>query len=103
LTDPARSTAGRIGAHISWANTVDPTARTSNARKAFADRFLDQAGGDPVRAEHLRKAYFLALAAKRAKARAGRKRGVELKQELAKLTAARAEIDAAIDDLGGGA
>lgn len=60
---------GRLGAHVSWANTTDRTARTAPARKAFEQRFLDEAGGDPVRAGHLRKAYFQRLALKSAQAR----------------------------------
>jgi hypothetical protein len=60
---------GRIGAEESWAKTTDRTARTAPARAAFEQRFLDQAGGDPVRAAHLRKAYFRRLALKSAQAR----------------------------------
>lgn len=64
---------GSIGAHLSWANTRDRTARTAPARQAFEAKFLEQAGGDPVRAAHLRKAHFARLALKSAQAR--RKRG----------------------------
>jgi hypothetical protein len=60
---------GRIGAHVSWANTTDRTARTAPARAALDQKFLDQADGDPVRAAHLRKAYFQRLALKSAQAR----------------------------------
>ena len=49
---------GRIGAHVSWANTKDRAARTAPARAALAQKFLDAADGDPVRAEHLRKAHY---------------------------------------------
>lgn len=69
----ASSSWGRIGAHISWANTTDRTARTAPARAALEQKFLDQADGDPVRAAHLRKAYFQRLALASAKARAARK------------------------------
>lgn len=64
-----RSLAGRIAAHESWANTLDRSARTAPARAALDQRFLDQAGGDPVRAAHLRTAHFARLALKSAKAR----------------------------------
>lgn len=60
---------GRIAAHVSWAKTEDRRARTAPARAAMDQKFLDEAGGDPVRAEHLRKAYYLRLALKSAKAR----------------------------------
>lgn len=60
---------GAIGAHISWANTKDRTARTAPARAAREQKFLDEAEGDPVRAAHLRKAYFRRLALKSAEVR----------------------------------
>jgi flagellar biosynthesis GTPase FlhF len=56
-------------AHLSWANTQNRSARTAPARAARDQKFLEQAGGDPVRAAHLRKAYFAKLAAKSAQAR----------------------------------
>jgi hypothetical protein len=67
------STWGRIGSHVSWANTKDRTARTAPARAALEQKFLDQADGDPVRAEHLRKAHFQRLAMKSAAARRAKK------------------------------
>jgi hypothetical protein len=60
---------GRIGAHLRWAGETDRTAATAPARAAFEQKFLDQAGGDPVRAAHYRKAYFTRLALKSAQAR----------------------------------
>lgn len=57
------------GAHESWARTTDRTARTAPARAALDAKFLEQAEGDPVRAAHLRKAYFLRLADKSARSR----------------------------------
>lgn len=75
MSSPTASAIGRIGAHISWANTEDRTARTAPARAALEQKFLDEAGGDPVRANHLRKAYFQRLALKSAAARAARKSG----------------------------
>ena len=41
----------------------------SRLRAALEARFLEQAGGDPVRAQHLRKAHFQRLALKSAIAR----------------------------------
>jgi hypothetical protein len=58
-----------MAAHESWANTPDRSSRTSAARAALDQKFLDQAGGDPVRAEHLRKAHYLRLALRSAQAR----------------------------------
>jgi len=60
---------GKVGAHLKWANTVDRSAATRPAREAFDAKFLAEAEGDPVRAAHLRKAYFSRLALKSAQAR----------------------------------
>jgi hypothetical protein len=68
-TPSDRSLIGSIGGHLSWANTKDRTARTAPARAALDQKFLDAADGDPVRAAHLRKAYFARLALKSAQAR----------------------------------
>lgn len=72
-----RSLRGRMGAHLSWANTEDPSARTKPGRDAFLARFERQV--DPNnelpeaerqrRAEHKRKAYMQALAIKSAQKR----------------------------------
>jgi hypothetical protein len=59
----------QIASHESWANTPDRTARTAPARAALDQKFLRDAGGDPIRAAHLRKAYFARLALKSAQAR----------------------------------
>lgn len=64
-----RAIVARIAAHESWAKTSDRAARTAAARAALNQRFLDQADGDPVRAEHLRKAHFARLALKSAQSR----------------------------------
>lgn len=64
---------GRIGSHISWSRTEDRTARTAPARAALEQKFLDEAGGDPVRAAHLRKAYYQRLALKSVAARKAKK------------------------------
>lgn len=70
-----KSLAHKRSAHISWALTADRPARTANARKAFEQKFLDQAGGDLLRAESLRKAYYAELALKSVQARAARRCG----------------------------
>jgi hypothetical protein len=75
LTPELRTLRSRIAAHESWANTEDRTARTANARKALEDKFLAEADGDPVRAEHLRRAYYARLAFKSAQARRRRAAG----------------------------
>lgn len=62
-----------IAAHTSWANTQDRTRRTAPARAALEQRFLDEADGDPVRAEHIRKAYYKRLALKSVQARRRRR------------------------------
>lgn len=86
VTDEMRATMramGRIGAHASWGKTKDRSARTAPARAALDRKFLDEAEGDPVRAEHLRKAYFARLALKSAQSRrekAARRRAEEEEQ-----------------------
>jgi len=76
MTTPAeRSLRAQIAAHESWGRTSDRTARTANARRAFSDRFLAEADGDPNRAESLRRAYFARLALKSAQARRRRRGG----------------------------
>lgn len=68
-----RRLAAQINAHKSWASTADRTARTAPARAALERRFLDRADGDPVRAEHLRSAYYKGLALKSAAVRRRRR------------------------------
>ena len=75
VTPSELSLAGRIGAHVSWANTTDRTARTAPARAALEKKFLEQADGDPVRAAHLKKAYYQRLALKSAQARRAKRDG----------------------------
>lgn len=58
-----------IAAHESWANTTDRPARTAAARRGLEAKFLEQAGGDPQRAEHLRRAHYQRMALKSAQAR----------------------------------
>lgn len=69
LTPSERTLRAQIAAHESWAKTTDRAARTAKARRALDDKFLAEAGGDPQRAEHVRKAYFARLALKSAQAR----------------------------------
>ena len=73
LTPAERKLRAQIAAHDSWARTEDRSARTANARQALEAKFLAAAGGDPRRAESLRRAYFARLALKSAQAR--RRRG----------------------------
>lgn len=68
-TTSERRLAASIAAHESWATTTDRTARTAKAREAFYQQFLDAADGDPIRAEHLRKAHYKRLALKAAQSR----------------------------------
>ena len=75
LTNTERSILGQFGAHTSWGNTEDRTARTANGRRAFENKFLTEAGGDPKRAESKRRAYFKRLALKSAQARRRRAGG----------------------------
>lgn len=69
LTPSERVLRARLAVHESWANTEDRAARTAPARAARDAKFLEQAGGDPVKAAHLRKAHFARLALKSAQAR----------------------------------
>lgn len=69
MTTTERRLVASIAAHESWAATPDRSARTAPARRALDQKFLDAAGGDPVRAEHLRKAHFQRLALKSAASR----------------------------------
>ncbi|MCT1909671.1 hypothetical protein [Brachybacterium paraconglomeratum] len=84
-----RSLAASIAAHESWAATPDRAKRTAPARAALDAKFLAEADGDPVRAEHLRKAHYQRLALKSAQARR-RAKGLlaEADQADAELTAA---------------
>jgi hypothetical protein len=68
-TPELRTLQARAAAHQSWGRTLNRTARTANARKAFEDKFLAEADGDELRAASLKKAYFARLALKSAKAR----------------------------------
>jgi hypothetical protein len=86
-TAAERKLAAQLAAHEGWAQTDDRSARTKVARDAFLKRFLDEAGGDPVKAENLRKAHYLRLALKSAQSRRRAKQ--------TKVAALKAELDAA--------
>jgi hypothetical protein len=72
---------GRVGAHVSWANTPDRAAPTAPGRAAFNERFYRAVDPDGAlsdaerefRALHARKAYFTRLALKSAQARRRKK------------------------------
>src|SRR4051812_11622593 len=90
----------RAAAHQSWAATPNRTARTSNARTAFLERFEDQVDPDRVlspeertkRATNARKAHFTDLARKSAAARRGDGPRRQALEELAEATRLLAEL-----------
>jgi hypothetical protein len=86
-----RRLSASIAAHESWANTPDRTARTAPARAALDAKFLEQAGGDPIRAAHLRKAHFARLALKSAQSR----------RKVKELTAVAETAEAELAEAGG--
>lgn len=77
--DPeVRTLRARLGAHASWANTLDPTSRTAKARAAANGRFEKQARQKHPDAtdeqiarvaDHLRRAHFSAMGLKSAMSR----------------------------------
>lgn len=69
MSQSERSLIASIASHKSWAYCEDRSARTAPARAALAQRFLDEAAGDPIRAAHLRAAYYKRLALKSAQSR----------------------------------
>lgn len=87
-TPAERRLAAQIAANSSWANTADRSARTANARAGLDAKFLEQAGGDPIRADCLRKAHFQRLALRSAKARRLARENVQAAER------AEAELDA---------
>lgn len=84
-----RALSAAVASHSSWARTENRSARTAPARAALDAKFLEEAGGDPVRAEHLRKAHFARLALKsaqsRRKAKAQLAAAIAAEDELAEL------------------
>ena len=87
-----RALSASIAAHSSWANTENRSVRTAPARRALDEKFLAEAGGDPARAEHLRKAHFQRLALKSAQSR----------RRAREATAAAQAAEAELDQLTGG-
>lgn len=77
MTPAERSMKGRMGAHLSWARTENPSERTKPGRDAFLARFereVDPNNNLPAeerqrRAESLRKAHMQELAFKSAQKR----------------------------------
>jgi hypothetical protein len=77
LSPGERRLFGRAGAYESWARTVDRSARTEPARRAFNAKFADEV--DPNHelpeeerarlAEAARKAYYARLSAKSVQSR----------------------------------
>ncbi len=66
--DPVKSMAGKIGAHTKWSvlDTAGRSAATLAARTALEARWLAEAGGDPVRAKHLKALHYQRMAMKSA-------------------------------------
>ncbi|TDT30881.1 hypothetical protein [Naumannella halotolerans] len=93
MPESERRLRSSIAAHTSWANTENRSKRTAPARAALDAKFLAEAGGDPKRAESLRKAHFQRLALKSAKAR----------RKAKEAAAESAEVAAELDALGGAA
>lgn len=92
LNESERRLRSSIAAHESWAQTSNRTARTAPARRALDQKFLESADGDPVRAEHLRRAHFQRLALKSAQAR----------RRARELTEAAVAAETELSELGGG-
>lgn len=93
VSDPRdRSLIAKIGAHERWAAVDDRTAATAPARAGLEQRFLREGGGDPVKAQQIRKAYFARLALASAQAR---RRRAQTSEDH------RREAEAARESLGG--
>jgi len=92
-----RNMSSAMGAHRSWANTADRPARTAPARAALERRFLTEAGGDPVRAGHLRTAHYLSLALASA---VGRRKAREAAQAATDATQAAEDAENDLRSLG---
>lgn len=101
LSEQERRLRASLASSVSWANTTDRSGRTAKARATFEQQFLDAADGDPVRAKHLRDAYFkrLSLTAlkSRRQAREAREAAAILDAEAAN---AEADLAAIAADLG---
>lgn len=86
-----------MAAHHSWAQTENRNKRTANARQALENKFLTEAGGDPVKAEHFRQAYYAGLALKSAKSR---RRAKEARAQADRLDREAIEADAELQATG---
>jgi hypothetical protein len=64
-----------IAANMRWAQCEDRTEATAPARKALEDKWLAEAGGDPKRAENLKRAYYQRIALRSSVARRKAKAG----------------------------
>lgn len=67
-----RRVIAQIAAHEMWAKATTPAeraARTAKARAARDARFLEAANGDPVAADHLRRAHYARMSLKAVQAR----------------------------------
>jgi hypothetical protein len=71
---------------------IDKPDRAAKAREALAQRFVEQAGGDPVKAERLRRAHYRRLGR-----RSGRVRGLAA---ATRRSAGEAELAAEVAALG---
>lgn len=77
MTPEERTERAKLGAHISWANTADPTARTEKARSAFEASFEKKVDPDGIlppderarRAKHALQAHYAAMRLKSATTR----------------------------------
>lgn len=80
MTPEERTARAKLGAHTSWANTTNPTARTAPAREAADRRFEKQVDPEGVlppeerarRAKHARAAFYARIQLKSKQARAKR-------------------------------
>lgn len=101
MTAAERALRARLASHTSWARTVDRTARTEKARKAFSDRFERQVDPDgkldpalrAKLAENARRAYYTRLALKSAQSRRKAAESRRIAEHYAELAAeATAEV-----------
>lgn len=87
----------QLAVETMWARTPDRTARTAPGRAAVEARFLAEAGGDPQRAAHLRKAHYHRLALKSVRSR---RLAREAADQITAMTAAAEEAEAELAELG---
>jgi hypothetical protein len=97
MNSSERRMVAQIAAHMSWAETPDRSARTAPAREALNAKFLNEADGDPVRAEHLRKAHFARMSLLSAQARRKARTLTEVAE--AAETELQALVEAGADDV----